>query len=310
MAQKTLDSFVISPKKAKRPASQDAATASPKRARTEGVETVAVTPEQADDGNGEQGKQTSVIADKTGAVEQLDLSFLGSFGSELLGQLRSADWRLNLMPEFRKPYFHELMKFLDGEMKTQTIFPAREDIFNAYNLCALKDIKVLLLGQDPYHGLGQAHGLCFSVKESVQFPPSLRNIFAELKTDIPGFVVPAHGSLDGWTRQGVMLLNAVLTVRKASANSHQGKGWEQLTDATIRVISQKCENVVFLLWGAYAQKKASLIDASKHLVIKSVHPSPLSASKGWFGSKCFSKANTFLQAKGRETIDWKLPKSD
>ncbi|HQN92500.1 MAG TPA: uracil-DNA glycosylase [Prolixibacteraceae bacterium] len=212
-------------------------------------------------------------------------------------------WKAVLQNEFEKPYFAELIRFVKSEYREQQIYPPGNLIFNAFNLCPFNNIRVVIIGQDPYHGPGQAHGLCFSVLPGVEFPPSLRNIFKEIQQDI-GSPIPANGDLTRWATQGVFLLNATLTVRAHLAGSHQRKGWETFTNEVIRIISQQKENVVFLLWGAYAQQKAEIIDSTKHLVLESVHPSPLSASRGFFGNHHFSRANQFLESKGLSPIAW------
>lgn len=213
-------------------------------------------------------------------------------------------WKKELKPEFEKEYFNELVEFVKNEYTNHTCFPKGKDIFAAFEYSSFEDTKVVILGQDPYHGPGQAHGLCFSVNDGIQAPPSLVNIFREIKDDL-GKEVPASGNLERWAKQGVLLLNATLTVRAHNAGSHQNKGWERFTDEVIRIISEKKENVVFLLWGGYAKKKARLIDASKHLILTSGHPSPLSANRGyWFGNKHFSKTNEYLKSKSKKPIDW------
>ncbi|WP_297087281.1 uracil-DNA glycosylase [uncultured Draconibacterium sp.] len=214
-----------------------------------------------------------------------------------------AGWKTQLHDEFEKDYFKQLSDFVRNEYNTQRIYPPGKLIFNAFDLCPFTQVKVVILGQDPYHGPGQAHGLCFSVNDGVKFPPSLRNIFKELNSDI-GKPIPESGNLSAWAQQGVLLLNATLTVRAHQAGSHQKKGWEQFTDATIEKISKEKENVVFLLWGNYAISKSKFIDQQKHLVLTSVHPSPLSASRGFFGNKHFSRTNEFLVSKGMEPINW------
>ena len=197
-----------------------------------------------------------------------------------------------------------LKGFLQKEYEAgKTIYPAAKNYLNALDLVDLKNVKVVILGQDPYHGPGQAHGLSFSVPEGVRFPPSLLNIFKELKADL-GKEMPTSGNLERWAKQGVLLLNAVLTVEESKAAAHQGKGWEKFTDKIIEVVNQECDHVVFILWGAYAQKKAAFVDRKKHLVLESVHPSPLSSHRGFFGSKPFSKANTWLREQGLEPINW------
>lgn len=212
-------------------------------------------------------------------------------------------WNKVLNNEFEKPYFKQLVDFVKKEYQSQKIFPPGNEIFTAFNLCPFDQVKVVIIGQDPYHGPGQAHGLCFSVKEGIDIPPSLRNIFKEIHNDL-GIAVPTSGNLNRWAQQGVMLLNATLTVRAHQAGSHQKKGWETFTDEVIKTIAEQKEHVVFLLWGAFAQKKGIFIDKSKHLVLESVHPSPLSASRGFFGNHHFSKANTYLMEHGRTPVNW------
>ncbi len=216
-------------------------------------------------------------------------------------------WREELSEEFNSPYFSELKSFLMEEKKKNIVFPPGKLIFNAFDLTPFDKVKVVLLGQDPYHNIGQAHGLCFSVPDGVEFPPSLRNIFQELYSDL-NIPVPKSGNLEKWAKQGVLLLNATLTVRAHEAGSHQKRGWEQFTDAVIRIISQKHAGIVFLLWGNYAQAKTELIDTSKHFILKTVHPSPLSASRGFFGCKHFSKTNELLSKSDKTPIDWDLTK--
>jgi len=214
-------------------------------------------------------------------------------------------WKTKLYDEFNAPYFHSLKNFLVKEKKIYTIFPPGPKIFNAYWLTPFDEVKVVLLGQDPYHNYGQAHGLCFSVQDGVVHPKSLINIFKELNDDLD-VPIPVSGNLEHWAKQGVLLLNATLTVRAHEAGSHQGKGWEIFTDATIRKLSEEKEELIFLLWGNYAQAKTSLIDTSKHHVLKTVHPSPLSANRGFFGCKHFSKTNKLLRNMGKTEINWKL----
>lgn len=216
-------------------------------------------------------------------------------------------WKQVLGPEFSSPYMQQLREFLLAEKADgKRIFPKGPEYFRALDLTPLSDVRVVILGQDPYHGAGQAHGLCFSVQSGVRPPPSLVNIYKELQADL-GIAPARHGFLEGWARQGVLLLNSVLTVEEARAASHQGRGWERFTDAVIRTVNDECPNVVFILWGAYAQKKAGFVDQTRHLVLKSPHPSPLSAHNGFFGSRPFSKANAFLVSHGLEPIDWRLP---
>ena len=212
-------------------------------------------------------------------------------------------WKQQLATEFDKPYFVQLTNFVRHEYQTQQIFPPARLIFNAFDLCPFDRVKVVIIGQDPYHGIGQAHGLSFSVNENIELPPSLRNIYKEIRSDL-GIEPLPHGNLERWARQGVLLLNATLTVRANMAGSHQGHGWEQFTDCAIKTLATQREHIVFMLWGNYAQQKAQFIDPTKHLILKSVHPSPLSASRGWFGSKHFSQANNYLAAHGLTPIDW------
>ena len=212
-------------------------------------------------------------------------------------------WQEVLQTEFDKPYFENLVEFVKQEYASNTIFPPAGQIFNAFNTCPFNNVKVVILGQDPYHGPGQAHGLCFSVNDGIQFPPSLQNIFKEITSDL-GIPAPKTGNLTRWAEQGVLLLNATLTVRASQAGSHQGKGWEEFTDAVIKTISEKAENVVFILWGSYAIKKKSLINTSKHCILTAPHPSPLSSYRGFFGCKHFSQTNTYLTSKGKSPIEW------
>jgi len=216
-------------------------------------------------------------------------------------------WKAPLLPEFEADYMAQLRAFLIAEKAAgKHIFPKGGEWFRAMDLTPLDKVRVVILGQDPYHGPGQAHGLCFSVKPGVRPPPSLVNIYRELQSDL-GIERPRHGFLEHWANQGVLLLNSVLTVEMAKAASHQGKGWERFTDAVIRLVNAKDDPVVFLLWGAYAQKKAAFVDTSKHLVLKAAHPSPLSAHNGFLGCRHFSKCNAFLESKGLAPIDWALP---
>lgn len=212
-------------------------------------------------------------------------------------------WKEALKDEFGKDYFGKLTDFVKTEYSSKQIFPAGSQIFNAFDQCPFDKVKVVIIGQDPYHGPGQAHGLCFSVNDGVAFPPSLLNIFKEIERDL-GIPYPQSGNLTRWAQQGVLLLNATLTVEAHKAGSHQGKGWETFTDAAIRKVATEKQNIVFMLWGSYAQQKGAMIDASKHLVLKSVHPSPLSAYRGFIGCGHFSQANQFLEAKGLDKIRW------
>lgn len=212
-------------------------------------------------------------------------------------------WKKHLAMEFEKPYFAQLIEFVRHEYQTTVCYPPGKLIFNAFNLCPFDKVKVVIIGQDPYHGPGQAHGLCFSVNDGVPFPPSLQNIFKEIQNDT-GAPVPSTGNLTRWAEQGVLLLNATLTVRAHQAGSHQRRGWEEFTDAAIKVLSDQREHLVFILWGAYAQKKGAVIDRSKHLVLSSAHPSPLSAYHGFFGNRHFSLANAYLEQNGQTPINW------
>ena len=212
-------------------------------------------------------------------------------------------WKEQLAEEFEKDYFARLTDFVREEYKTGTIYPPGRLIFNAFNLCPFNQTKVVIIGQDPYHGPGQAHGLCFSVNEGIAFPPSLQNIFKEIQSDL-GKPIPTNGDLTRWANQGVLLLNATLTVRAHQAGSHQRHGWEEFTDSAIRILAEKRENLVFILWGAYAQKKGAFINRDKHLVLTSAHPSPLSAYNGFFGNKHFSRANEYLISHGITPINW------
>jgi uracil-DNA glycosylase len=212
-------------------------------------------------------------------------------------------WKERLKEEFDQPYFEQLISYVKDEYRTGTVYPPGKEIFRAFDCCPFNDVRVVIIGQDPYHGLGQANGLCFSVRDGIRMPPSLVNIFKEIKNDL-GKAIPASGDLNRWAVQGVLLLNATLTVRASEAGSHQNKGWEQFTDAVIKKISEEKQHVVFLLWGAYAQKKGEMIDRTKHLVLMSAHPSPFSAERGFFGNKHFSQTNAYLRSKGLKEIDW------
>lgn len=212
-------------------------------------------------------------------------------------------WKDKLEKEFEKEYFQKLTAFVREEYMSRRIFPPGNMIFNAFDLCPFDRVKVVIIGQDPYHNVGQAHGLCFSVTEGTEFPPSLVNIFKELNRDL-GIPVPPSGNLERWASQGVLLLNAIMTVRAHEALSHQNKGWETFTDSVINLLNRDREDLVFLLWGSYAQKKGEAIDPGKHLILKTVHPSPLSASRGFFGCSHFSKCNSWLREKGLEPVAW------
>ena len=216
------------------------------------------------------------------------------------------DWNPHLRNEFAKPYWNDLQQFVRLERDQHVVYPPAAEVFSALHLTSYATTRVMILGQDPYHGPNQAHGLCFSVQRGVAVPPSLANIYKELRSDLD-IEAPSHGNLTHWATQGVLLLNATLTVRAGQAGSHQGNGWETFTDQVIRVVNDKTDPVVFILWGAYARKKGALIDADRHVVIESAHPSPLSAHNGFLGSKPFSRTNEALRARGRQPIDWRLP---
>ena len=217
----------------------------------------------------------------------------------------SPSWNALLSSEFEKPYFQALTAFVKKEYSEHTCYPKGKEIFAAFDKCPVEDLKVVLLGQDPYHGEGQANGLSFSVRDGIAHPPSLVNIFREIQEDLK-LPYPQSGNLSRWAEQGVLLLNATLTVRANMAGSHQGQGWETFTDAVIKSISDNCQHIVFLLWGSFAKKKIALIDTQKHCVLSSGHPSPLSANRGhWFGNKHFSKTNAYLSSVGKQVIDWK-----
>lgn len=213
------------------------------------------------------------------------------------------DWKALLADEFDKPYFRSLVEFVRSEYASTTIYPKGGNIFRAFDKCPVDKLKVVIIGQDPYHGEGQANGLCFSVAQGVPFPPSLQNIFKEVNSDT-GAAIPTSGELDRWAEQGVLLLNSVLTVRAHQAASHAGRGWEQFTDAVVRAIAQNKSGIVYMLWGSYAQKKGAIASAAANLILKSVHPSPLSSYRGFFGCRHFSKANQYLVEQGKEPIVW------
>ena len=213
------------------------------------------------------------------------------------------DWKEILQGEFDKPYFEELTRFVRSEYAAGQIFPAGRNIFRAFDKCPFETLKVVVIGQDPYHGVGQANGLCFSVNDGVPFPPSLQNIFQEIRDDV-GTPVPLSGNLDRWAEQGVLLLNSVLTVRAHQAASHAGRGWEQFTDAVVRIIAERKQELVYMLWGSYAQRKGQMADPSRNLILKSVHPSPLSVYRGFFGCRHFSQANAYLESVGKTPIVW------
>ncbi|MBS6268936.1 MAG: uracil-DNA glycosylase [Tannerella sp.] len=212
-------------------------------------------------------------------------------------------WKRRLQPEFDKPYFYNLTNFVKEEYSKYTVFPPGRFIFHAFNTCPFDKVKVVIIGQDPYHEPGQYYGLCFSVLDGVPFPPSLLNIFKEIENDL-GKPMPKSGRLERWADQGVLLINAILTVRAHQAGSHRGKGWEEFTDAVIKILNDEKENIVFMLWGSYAQRKGAFIDRNRHCVLTAAHPSPLSADRGFFGCKHFSKANQYFKSKGISEIEW------
>ncbi|MEZ3442024.1 uracil-DNA glycosylase [uncultured Alistipes sp.] len=213
------------------------------------------------------------------------------------------DWKEILQPEFDKPYFRELTDFIRQEYASRRIFPRAGNIFRAFDKCPFDKLKVVIIGQDPYHGEGQANGLCFSVADGIPFPPSLQNIFQEVSSDL-NRPVPASGNLDRWAEQGVLLLNAVLTVRAHEAASHAGRGWETFTDAVVRAIAERKQGIVYLLWGSYAQRKGAIADPARNCILKAVHPSPLSAYRGFIGCRHFSQANAYLRSQGKAEIEW------
>lgn len=217
----------------------------------------------------------------------------------------SNDWKQVFQEEYRKPYYQELYRFVNDEYRKGPVYPPGEDLFNAFHLTPLKEVKVVILGQDPYHGEGQAHGLCFSVNKGIAIPPSLVNIYKELHADV-GCEIPSHGDLTGWAKQGVLLLNTVLTVRAHEAFSHRGHGWEEFTDAAIRALNTQDRPIVFLLWGRPAREKKKLLNNPRHLILEAPHPSPLSASSGFFGCRHFSKCNQFLLEHGAVPVDWQI----
>ncbi len=237
-------------------------------------------------------------------ISDFIINLQADFNIEYLVEVKiEPSWKQRLDTEFNQPYFQHLAEFVKTEYKSHTIYPPGKLIFNAFDQCPFDQVKVVILGQDPYHEPGQAHGLCFSVNDGVPFPPSLLNIFKEIQSDM-GIAPPSTGNLTRWAQQGVLLLNATLTVRAHQAGSHQRKGWEQFTDAAIHRIATEKDHIVFLLWGSFAQKKGEFIDTAKHLVLKSPHPSPLSSHRGFFGNKHFSKANEYLIQTGQTPIQW------
>ncbi|KAJ0067426.1 hypothetical protein NL108_007892 [Boleophthalmus pectinirostris] len=295
IGQKTINSF-FSPVSKKRTSKDLSATAEEAKEARKFVATESEPALSSSPGPVLSPEQLERIARNKKAALEKRSSGVSGFGES---------WRKSLSAEFGKPYFKQLMAFVSEERKRHTIYPPAEEVFAWTQMCAIEDVKVVILGQDPYHGPNQAHGLCFSVKRPVPPPPSLENMYKELTSDIDGFTHPGHGDLTGWAKQGVLLLNAVLTVRAHQANSHKDKGWETFTDAVVQSLSKNLSGVVFMLWGSYAQKKGAAIDRKLHHILKAVHPSPLSAHRGFFGCKHFSKANELLMESGKLPIDWK-----
>ena len=266
---------------------------------------VATTKSKQSSLNGFCSKSSSSSAPVAKKVRTENMRAVSSQSASRFGSLIEESWRKELAKELSSSYFQKLEQFVDKKRQSNQVFPAHEDMFSWSHLCPLKSVKVVIIGQDPYHDLNQAHGLCFSVKKGVLPPPSLKNIFKELSQEFPeNFQNPEHGELTEWAKQGVLLLNAVLTVDAHKANSHKGQGWEKFTDAVIRLVNKNCQDVVYFLWGAPAQKKAECVDRSKNLVLKAVHPSPLSAHKGFFGCDHFKRCNEFLLERNKTPIDW------
>ncbi|XP_028391306.1 uncharacterized protein LOC114516123 [Dendronephthya gigantea] len=249
-------------------------------------------------------KTGDLSPEQKASIEEKRLQALAKFASKSAPSGMGESWRKALEAEFTKDYFKKLMAFVQTERRSHTIYPKESDVYSWTKHCLIGEVKVVIIGQDPYHQPQQAHGLCFSVPAGVTPPPSLVNIYKELQDDIQGFSIPKHGNLTGWAKQGVLLLNACLTVRASQPNSHKDKGWEKFTDAVIRWINTHLDDVVFLLWGSYAQKKGACIDKKRHCVLKSVHPSPLSAYRGFLGCKHFSQANEYLKKTKKTPIDW------
>ncbi|XP_053136085.1 uracil-DNA glycosylase-like [Hemicordylus capensis] len=295
IGQKTLLSFFTAVPAKKRSRSPEPGgnpeAGSPKRPKT-GASSPPLTPEQLE----------RICRNKEAALQRLAAR---SSSSSLVPAEIGQSWRAALAGECSKPYFAQLMAFVAQERKHHTVYPPPHQVFTWTQMCDIRDVKVVILGQDPYHGPRQAHGLCFSVQRPVPPPPSLENIYKELATDIEGFSHPGHGDLTGWAQQGVLLLNAVLTVRAHQAASHKEKGWEQFTDAVVSWLNRHLDGLVFMLWGAYAQKKGSAIDRKRHHVLQAVHPSPLSVHRGFFGCKHFSRTNELLAKSGKKPIDWR-----
>ncbi|OWF48535.1 Uracil-DNA glycosylase [Mizuhopecten yessoensis] len=277
----------------------------PKRAKTENKE---LTPEKKSNTDG-FAVSPALSPEQRARMEQNRINAvakLHTLNSQGLLVNFGNSWKNALEKEFSKDYFQKLTKYVEAERAKGTIYPPAHQVFSWTQYCTLDSVKVVILGQDPYHGPKQAHGLCFSVQKGVKSPPSLENMYKELTSDIEGFQHPGHGTLIGWAEQGVLLLNSCLTVRQHQANSHKDRGWEKFTDAVISWLNKNMTGLVFILWGSYAQKKGCFIDKKKHCVLQGVHPSPLSAHRGFFGCKHFSKCNSYLEEKGKTPIDWTL----
>ncbi|XP_053325056.1 uracil-DNA glycosylase isoform X3 [Spea bombifrons] len=262
-------------------------------------------PKPSEDEDGPKIVSPPLSPEQLDRIKKNKEAALQKLAARLVPEGVGESWKQELLAEFTKPYFVKLNAFVTEERKRYTVYPPPHQVFTWTQMCDIRDVKVVILGQDPYHGPNQAHGLCFSVQKPVPPPPSLENMYKELTTDIVGFVHPGHGDLTGWAKQGVLLLNAVLTVRAHNANSHKDRGWEQFTDSVVSWLNKNLDGLVFMLWGAYAQKKGCNIDRKRHHVLQTVHPSPLSAHRGFFGCHHFSKTNAFLKDLGKEPIDWK-----
>ena len=291
-----MDAFVI--RGSKRPADEPVAAASEPKAAKTAVDAPAAS--------GSAGASSSSANPLTAPKAAPADPPAGTPEGDLFGQLADAGWRDALRPYCSKAPFRKLAADVAAQRRTKTVFPPEAEVFNAFNATPLADVRVVILGQDPYHGPGQAHGLCFSVRRGVPPPPSLKNIYKELATDLPGFVKPDHGNLQSWAEQGVFLLNASLSVRQGEANSHAKLGWQEFTDEVIKVLNRQPQKIVFILWGGFAQKKACRLNEAKHCVLKAAHPSPLSVTK-FLGCKVFSRANAFLAKEGKEEVDWRVP---
>lgn len=271
------------------------------------AEAAAETPADKQQKTSASSPVTTVSAGGSSADVDAVLASLPPASAELLAPLAHTSWLSALKAEVRKPYFASLAAEVAKERARSTVFPPAANVFTAFTATPLEQVRVVILGQDPYHGPSQAHGLCFSVMRGVAVPPSLKNIYTEMESDVPGFKRPGHGNLEAWASRGIFMLNASLTVKQANANSHAKLGWLDFTDAVIKLVNEKCEGVVFILWGGFAQKKGKEISRLRHCVIEAAHPSPLSVTK-FRGCKVFSKANAYLEKRGKEPIDWSIPK--